>query len=193
MFQLLVTVGILVANLVNYMTSRLHSYGWRVSPGIAGVPATMLFVGSLVICETPTSLVEQGKVERGKETLKKIRGVDDVDMEFDEIKLACEAAKKVKHPFRNVFKRSSRPQLVIAILLQVFQQFTGINAIMFYAPVLFQTVGFGGNGALLSAVITGLVNVFSTLVSVATVDKFGRRVLLLEACVQMLISQVIEL
>lgn len=193
MFQLLVTVGILVANLVNYMTSRLHSYGWRVSLGIAGVPATMLFVGSLVICETPTSLVEQGKVERGKETLKKIRGVDDVDMEFDEIKLSCEAAKKVKHPFRNVFKRSSRPQLVIAILLQVFQQFTGINAIMFYAPVLFQTVGFGGNGALLSAVITGLVNVFSTLVSVATVDKFGRRALLLEACVQMLISQVIEL
>lgn len=192
MFQLLITVGILLANIVNFFTASIHPHGWRVSLGLAGVPAVMLCLGSWIICETPTSLVEHGKLEVGRSTLKKIRGVEDVEAEFEEIKLACEVAKKVKHPFRNVFKRSSRPQLVIAILLQVFQQFTGINAIMFYAPVLFQTVGFGGNGALLSAVITGLVNVFSTLVSVATVDKFGRRALLLEACVQMLISQVIE-
>ena len=74
---------------------------------------------------------------------------------------------------------------------QVFQQFTGINAIMFYAPVLFNTLGFGGNASLYSAVITGAVNVVSTVVSIYSVDKVGRRLLLLEAGVQMFFSQVV--
>lgn len=87
-------------------------------------------------------------------------------------------------------KRSSRPQLFCGTILQVFQQFTGINVIMFYAPVLFQTMGFGGSASLLSAVVTGLVNVISTLVAIFTVDRFGRRALLLESVVQMLIAQV---
>jgi len=74
-------------------------------------------------------------------------------------------------------------------LRQIFQQFTGINAIMFYAPVLFNTLGFGNDASLYSAVITGAVNVLSTLVSVYSVDKIGRRMLLLEAGVQMFLSQ----
>lgn len=79
----------------------------------------------------------------------------------------------------------------MCFVVQIFQQCTGINAIMFYAPVLFNTVGFGSDAALYSAVITGAVNVLSTLVSVYSVDKLGRRALLLEAGVQMFISQVI--
>lgn len=75
--------------------------------------------------------------------------------------------------------------------LQIFQQFTGINAIMFYAPVLFNTLGFGNDAALYSAVITGAVNVVSTVVSIYSVDKVGRRMLLLQAGVQMFLSQVV--
>ncbi|KAF3508509.1 hypothetical protein F2Q69_00003043 [Brassica cretica] len=75
------------------------------------------------------------------------------------------------------------------MLLQLFQQFSGINAIMFYAPVLFQTVGFGSNAALLSAVITGSINVLSTFVGIYLVDRTGRRFLLLQSSVHMLISQ----
>ncbi|NDW60517.1 sugar porter family MFS transporter, partial [Yangia sp. PrR004] len=70
---------------------------------------------------------------------------------------------------RNLLLRRNRPQLVIAVLLQIFQQFTGINAIMFYAPVLFNTLGFKSDASLYSAVITGAVNVLSTLVSVYSV------------------------
>ncbi|XP_060190933.1 sugar transport protein 8-like [Lycium barbarum] len=76
------------------------------------------------------------------------------------------------------------------IEMVIFQQFTGINAIMFYAPVLFQTMGFKTDGSLLSSVITGLVNVGNTFVSIYLIDKVGRRKLLLQACCQMLISQV---
>ncbi|KAF5736851.1 putative sugar transporter [Tripterygium wilfordii] len=190
-FQLFVTIGILIANLVNYFTSKIHPHGWRVSLGLAGVPAIILCIGSLAICETPTSLIERKKVEEGRTVLKRIRGVENVDLEFDSIVQASEIARQVTQPFKKLMKPASRPPLVIAILLQVFQQFTGINAIMFYAPVLFQTVGFGSDASLLSSVITGGVNVLSTLVSVYAVDKAGRRFLLLEACVQMFITQTV--
>ncbi|KAA8527580.1 hypothetical protein F0562_034705 [Nyssa sinensis] len=189
LFQLFVTIGILIASLVNYATSMLHPYGWRLSLALAGVPAIVLLFGSLIITETPTSLVERGNDKEGKAALQKIRGVVDVDAEYEQIKMACEQAKQVKYPFKKLMKRSSMPPLIIGILLQLFQQFTGMNAIMFYAPVLFQTVGFKNNASLLSAVITGIVNLGSTFVSIYAVDKVGRRKLLLQACVQMFIAQ----
>lgn len=168
----------------------MHPYGWRVSLGGAAVPAIILLIGSLMIVETPTSLIERGKRDEGLRTLKKIRGVDNVEKELEELLNSTAMAKQVKHPYRNLMKRSSRPLLICGTIFQVFQQLTGINVIMFYAPVLFQTMGFGSNAALLSAVVTGLVNVLCTLVAVFTVDKFGRRKLLIQAAIQMLIAQV---
>ncbi|XP_021724294.1 sugar transport protein 8-like [Chenopodium quinoa] len=189
LFQLLVTVGILIANLVNFATLRLHPIGWRISLGLAVIPAILLLIGGIIITETPTSLIERDRVDEGRKVLRKIRGVDEVEAELEQIREACDQAKLVKHPYKELRKKQSVPPLVIGILMQVFQQMTGINAVMFYAPILFQTVGFKSNGSLLSAVIIGLVNVFSTLVSVYGVDKFGRRILLLQACVQMFVSQ----
>ncbi|CAN6180600.1 unnamed protein product [Urochloa humidicola] len=193
LFQLNVTIGILVANVVNYFASAVHPLGWRYALGGAAAPAAVLFLGSLVITETPTSLVERGRVEAGRKTLETIRGTADVDGEFEEIRAACEHAAAMnaeEAPYRRLLRRESRPPLVIAIAMQVFQQFTGINALMFYAPVLFQTMGFATDGSLLSAVVTGGVNVASTVVSIVLVDRVGRRKLLLEACAQMLVAQV---
>ncbi|XP_021761128.1 sugar transport protein 13-like [Chenopodium quinoa] len=192
LFQLNVTIGILFANLVNYGTDKMKGgNGWRVSLGIAGIPACLLTLGALFVTDTPNSLIERGRLDEGKAVLRKIRGTDNIEPEFNELVEASRIAKEVKHPFRNLLKRRNRPQLVISIALQIFQQFTGINAIMFYAPVLFNTLGFGGNASLYSAVITGAVNVLSTVVSIYSVDKLGRRILLLEAGVQMFLSQVI--
>jgi sugar porter (SP) family MFS transporter len=191
LFQLNVTIGILFANLVNYGTSKIHPWGWRLSLSLAGIPAGLLTLGAIFVTDTPNSLIERGRLDEGKAVLKKIRGTDNVEPEFNEIVEASRIAQEVKHPFRNLLQRRNRPQLVIAVLLQIFQQFTGINAIMFYAPVLFSTLGFKNDASLYSAVITGAVNVLSTLVSVYSVDKVGRRVLLLEAGVQMFLSQVV--
>ena len=129
-------------------------------------------------------------MEEAKTILRKIRGTDNIHAEFEDLMEASQIAKEVKHPFRNLLQARNRPQLVITCALQFFQQFTGINAIMFYSPVLFQTLGFGNDASLYSAVITGGVNTLSTLVSVYSVDKLGRRLLLLEACVQMFLAQV---
>ncbi|KAL2487007.1 Sugar transport protein 13 [Abeliophyllum distichum] len=168
LFQLNITIGILFANLVNYGTAKIKGgWGWRVSLGLAGIPAALLTLGALFVVDTPNSLIERGHLDEGKAVLRKIRGTDNIEPEYLELVEASRVAK------------------------QIFQQFTGINAIMFYAPVLFDTVGFGSDASLYSAVITGAVNVISTVVSIYSVDKLGRRALLLEAGVQMFLSQVV--
>jgi hypothetical protein len=78
----------------------------------------------------------------------------------------------------------------MAIAIPFFQQLTGMNVITFYAPVLFKTIGFSGTASLMSALITGGCNMLATFVSIATVDKFGRRTLFLEGGIQMFICQV---
>ncbi|CAN1280284.1 Sugar transport protein 13 [Linum perenne] len=160
LFQLNVTIGILFANLINYGTAKIKGgWGWRLSLGLAGVPAVLLTLGALIVSETPNSLIERGRLDEGKAVLKRIRGTDKVEPEFLELVEASRIAKSVKHPFRNLLKR--------------------------------RTLGFKSDASLYSAVITGAVNVLSTVVSIYSVDKLGRRMLLLEAGVQMFFSQVI--
>ncbi|XP_015874472.3 sugar transport protein 10 [Ziziphus jujuba] len=190
-FQMAITIGILVANLINYGTNKIDGgWGWRLSLGLAGVPAILMTIGAIFLPETPNSIIERGQVDKAKIMLQKIRGTDNVDNELHDLIDASEAAKKVENPWRNILQRKYRPQLVLCILVPFFQQLTGINVIMFYAPVLFKSLGFGDNSSLMSAVITGGVNVLATLVSIFTVDKFGRRILFLEGGVQMLLCQV---
>ncbi|AEE84458.1 putative major facilitator, sugar transporter, major facilitator superfamily [Arabidopsis thaliana] len=188
-FQLSITIGILVANVLNFFFSKI-SWGWRLSLGGAVVPALIITVGSLILPDTPNSMIERGQFRLAEAKLRKIRGVDDIDDEINDLIIASEASKLVEHPWRNLLQRKYRPHLTMAILIPAFQQLTGINVIMFYAPVLFQTIGFGSDAALISAVVTGLVNVGATVVSIYGVDKWGRRFLFLEGGFQMLISQV---
>ncbi|CAN6457778.1 unnamed protein product [Victoria cruziana] len=191
-FQLFITIGILVANLVNYGTNKIKAgWGWRLSLALAAVPAVIMTVGAIFLPDTPNSLIERGHHEKAKRMLQRIRGTANVEEEYQDLVGASEASKLVKHPWANIMKRKYRPQLVMALAIPFFQQLTGINVIMFYAPVLFKTIGFGDNASLMSAVITGVVNVVATLVSIALVDRYGRRFLFLEGGVQMFICQVI--
>ncbi|CAN8295159.1 unnamed protein product [Cochlearia groenlandica] len=190
MFQFLITIGILAASYVNYLTSTMKN-GWRYSLGGAAVPALILLLGSIFIHETPASLIERGKDEEGKIVLRKIRGIEDVDLEFNEIKRATEMSNKVKSPFKElIFKRENRPPLVCGTLIQFFQQFTGINVVMFYAPVLFQTMGSGSESALISTVVTNGVNALTTIFAIFLVDVFGRKFFLVEGATQMTITQM---
>ncbi|KAL3851268.1 hypothetical protein ACJIZ3_013150 [Penstemon smallii] len=191
-FQLSCTIGILVANVLNYAFSKIKGgWGWRLSLGGAMVPALIIVIGSIVLPETPNSMIERGKNEEARSKLKRIRGVANVDEEFNDLVAASEASRKVEHPWRNLLQRKYRPQLTMAIAIPFFQQFTGINVIMFYAPVLFKTIGFESDASLMSAVITGVFNVAATCVSIYGVDKWGRRFLFLEGGIQMLICQVV--
>ncbi|KAK3124211.1 hypothetical protein QOZ80_7BG0583380 [Eleusine coracana subsp. coracana] len=191
-FQLMITIGILAAALINYGTNKIKAgYGWRISLALAAVPAGIITLGSLFLPDTPNSLLERGHPDEARRMLRRIRGTEDISEEYSDLVAASEEARQVQHPWRNILQRRYRPQLTMAIMIPFFQQLTGINVIMFYAPVLFDTLGFKNDASLMSAVITGLVNVFATLVSIFTVDRLGRRKLFLQGGTQMIICQVV--
>ena len=189
MFQVATTFGIFIANMINFGTQKLN-WGWRLSLGLAAVPALLMTVGGILLPETPNSLIEQGKKEKGREILEKLRGTQNVDAEFEDMVEASELSNLIKNPFRNILEKRNRPELVMAICMPMFQILTGINSILFYAPVLFQSMGFGGNASLYSSALTGAVLASSTFISIATVDKLGRRALLISGGIQMITCQV---
>ncbi|XVE49722.1 hypothetical protein DITRI_Ditri01bG0103900 [Diplodiscus trichospermus] len=190
-FQMAVTIGILTAGITNYCTSKIKGgLGWRVSLCLPGVPAIMMAIGAVLLPDTPHSMIERGYTEKAKITLQRIRGTQDVDDEFNDLVEASDAAKKVEHPWRNILEPRYRPQLVICTLIPFFQQLTGINVIMFFAPFLFMTLGYGDKASLMTAIISGSVNMLATIVSIRSVDKYGRRILFLEGGAQMIVSQI---
>ncbi|KAK8323786.1 hypothetical protein V6Z12_A12G256900 [Gossypium hirsutum] len=192
MFQLSIIIGILVANLLNYFTAKIEGgWGWRLSLGGAVVPGLVFFLGCFFLTDSTNSLLERDKFKEAKVQLQKIRGIDNVEEEFNDLAKASEAARLVQNPWKEILTRKYRPQLIFAILIPLFQQLTGMNVFVFYAPVLFKSMGFGNNASLMSALITSIVNFCATLVSIATVDKYGRRTLFLEGGLQMLLCQLV--
>ncbi|KAL3148694.1 species-specific tRNA processing [Trebouxia sp. C0009 RCD-2024] len=189
MFQMATTIGIWVAQWINYGTKDMHPNGWRLSVGLAIVPALILFLGSLIIPDTPNSLVYRGKVEQARRVLERVRGTPNVDAEFADIVEAVENGKKV-NKFA-IFQRKYRPVLTGSILIPFFQQFTGINTIMFYATQLFAVLGQDAKASLLSTAIVGAVNVGSTIIAIILVDRVGRKVLFAEGGLQMFICFIV--
>ncbi|XP_061375730.1 sugar transport protein 7-like isoform X2 [Gastrolobium bilobum] len=189
MFQVATTFGIFTANMINYGTQKIKPWGWRLSLGLAAIPALLMTVGGIFLPETPNSLIERGSKDKGRKLLEKIRGTNDVDAEFQDMVDASELANSIKHPLRNILEKRNRPELVMAIFMPTFQILTGINSILFYAPVLFQSMGFGRDASLYSSALTGGVLAFSTFISIATVDRLGRRPLLISGGIQMITCQ----
>eukprot|EP00775_Hariotina_reticulata_P012572 gene12572-12704_t len=134
LFQLAVTIGIFAAQLINYGTQNIYPWGWRLSLALAGVPGLMLFVGALLLPDTPNSLIERGKLEKGERVLQRIRGTKDVTVELEDIVDAVNVSRTVVNPWLTILRRRYWPQLVISCLIPTFQQWVGINAIIFYAP-----------------------------------------------------------
>ncbi|KAG6581641.1 Sugar transport protein 13, partial [Cucurbita argyrosperma subsp. sororia] len=192
LFQFDMTLGILFGDLTIFTTSKMEGeWGWRITLGLAGVPALLFTLGAILVDETPNSLIERGHLEEGKSVLRKIRGTDNIEPEYMAILSASSISQKVEYPFEELLTGQNGAPLVIAIMIQVFQQFTGMNAILLYTPLLFKTLGYGSAASLYSAIVTGVVNVVSALVPIYFVDQSGRRKLLLVGGVQMFVCQTI--
>lgn len=197
MFQLATSLGILTACLVNYAAQfsdnkKFHLFdGFRLPFALVAIPASLMVMGGILISETPNSLMQRGSKEKARKVLEKTRGTEDVEVELKDIADASEFASRVKHPFRSIFWKRNRPQLVMAILMPMFQSLTGLNALLYNAPMLFLNLGLGERAAFYSTAIFGAVLVSSALISVATVDRFGRRTLLISGGIPMILCQVI--
>lgn len=157
------------------------------------MPAALLTLGGLLLPETPNSLIERGHDARGRRVLTRLRGTSAIDAEFDDIKTASIIANSIglRESWRTMFRPKYRPMLWVTSLIAMLQQFTGINAIMFYVPVLFSSLGQGRKASLLNTVIIGAVNVVSTFVSILSVDKYGRKFLFIEGGIQMAAAQIV--
>ncbi|KAF9594904.1 hypothetical protein IFM89_035065 [Coptis chinensis] len=144
----MITIGICLANLVNYETNTIKGgWGWRLSLGLVVVPACAMIIGSFCVPDT----LDRGKNDEAKETLRHIRGTVDVDAEYKDMVVESKF-KDNEHSCKAIFSRKYRPQLVMALAIPFFQQFTGINVIMF-SPHPFRTIGLGKNTSLMSAMI----------------------------------------
>jgi len=180
--QLAITVGILVSYLADYGLSSTHN--WRLMFGLAAIPAAALFVGMLFQHESPHWLVEKGRDDEARAVLRQLREPDQVEPEIAEVK----QISRVRASARDLLAPAIRPLLLVGVLLAVFQQITGINTVIYYAPSLLHDAGLGSSSALLANVGIGIVNVGMTIVAIRLLDRTGRRPLLMCGTIGMAIG-----
>ncbi len=183
--QLMITSGILVSYLVDY--GLADSQNWRLMFGLAAIPAVILFLGILTQHESPHWLVRQGREDEAREVLSRLRASDDIEREISEVKAV---ARQEASP-RALLARGVRPALLVGVLLAVFQQITGINTVIYYAPSLLKGAGLGSSASLLANVVNGAVNVLMTIVAIRLLDRTGRRPLLISGTAGMAVGMVI--
>ena len=177
LFQLAITVGILAAYMVDYAFAP--SGAWRWMLGLAAVPGLILGLGMLYLPESPRWLAKHGQTEKALKILSRIRGDSDVSAEFKEIE-ATLAQSRQQGRWSDLLRPALRPALIVGVGLAIFQQITGINTVIYYAPTILQSAGISSaSGAILATAGIGVVNVLMTLVSMWLVDRMGRRPLLL--------------
>ncbi len=186
LFQLAITVGILLAYLVDYAFAQVQ--GWRWMFGLAVVPAAIFGSGMIFLPESPRWLLRRGCRETAQAMLARIRGTPDIDEELLEIERSLAQAEESGR-LSDLLAPSLRSSLVIGIGLAIFQQITGINTVIYYAPVIIQSAGISSaSGAILATAGIGLVNVLMTIVSMRLIDRKGRKPLLLAGIAGMVVT-----
>lgn len=181
--QLAITVGILLSYIVGYYFSDTGN--WRYMLGFAAIPSIVFGVGMLFLPESPRWLYIKGKKEKAYQILESIHGEIAAKKEVSEIEENMNLDQKKPIEWTAWFKRV----LIIGVGLAVFQQLTGINTVIYYAPIIFEFAGVQtATNAIFATGIIGLVNVLATIVALFLMDKAGRRTLLLVGLTGMTIS-----
>ena len=183
--QLSITMGILVSQLVAYF---LAGHGdWRVSVGLALIPAVILGLGIVREPESPAWLVRQGREDEARAVLHQLRdSKEEIDDEIHNVKQV--AREQGKSSVRDLLDGSLRPALLLGVSLAVIQQITGINTVIYFAPTVLQEAGLGRSASLLALVIVGVTNVVLTVAAIRYLDRVGRRPLLIWGMVGMIIG-----
>jgi sugar porter (SP) family MFS transporter len=176
-FQLMITIGILVSYFSDQaFANEANPYSWRWMFYVGVIPAIILFIGMIFLPESPRWLMGNNKREKGIKVLRKVEHPDLVEESIKRIDAEIEKEKQAVTNWTELFKPWLRNALIIAVGIMLVQQFVGINTIIYYAPTVFLIAGFEGAKAAITATISvGVINVLSTVVSMAVIDKIGRR------------------
>ena len=182
--QLAITIGIILAYLIDYLFAVHGDWRWMLGFGV--VPAVILYVGTFFLPESPRWMVLKGMLSAAEENLKSIRATEDVTRELTEIK---QSIQEKRGTWRMLFSKRLRPIMYISLGLAFFQQVTGINTIIYYAPTILQQAGFSEAAtAILATLAIGIFNVVFTVIALPLIDRWGRRPLLLMGLIGMFIS-----
>jgi len=196
--QLAIVTGIFLALLVDYILAEaaggsekdlaLGLEAWRWMFLSMAVPSLLYGVLALTIPESPRHLVRLGRIDEARDVLRKVLGNINLNAKIAQIRDTMQTQSKpswsdLRGPFLGLL-----PIVWVGIGLSVFQQFVGINVIFYYSSILWQAVGFSESDSLIITVITSIVNVVTTLIAIATIDRFGRKPLLLIGSVGMTIT-----
>ena len=183
--QFNIVFGILVAFFSNYLLVDTGADNWRWMFGVMAIPAAIFFLLLFIVPESPRWLVKKNFVDKAREVLQKV-GAANVESELSDIvnSLKEEAGQGVT----KLFQKKYNFAIMCAVLLAVFNQLSGINVIMYYAPMIFEKAGASTNSAMLQAVAVGVTNMLFTIIAMFFIDKFGRKTLLLIGAVGMCLS-----
>ncbi len=180
-YQLAIVLGINIIYIVNYWISGTGTsewnvdYGWRYMLGSETIPAVIFFSLLFTVPESPRWLLKKGKDLLASDILVRINGGKALDIE-KEIKSSL---KEEKGSLKELFGKRYRMALIIGIILALFSQITGINAVIYFAPEIFKSIGIGVESALSQTILIGLINTIFTFVALGLIDRVGRRKLLL--------------
>ncbi|MBE7172073.1 MAG: sugar porter family MFS transporter [Williamsia sp.] len=172
-FQLMIVTGIFVAYLTNFLFVNLGDQSWRWMLGIMLVPALLFAILLRAIPESPRWLVLNNRDEEARKVFARTGEADAVNLIREEHALAKGGTKE------SLFNGKYGKPILYAVILAMFNQLSGINAILYYAPRIFEMAGFTKDQAYLQPVYIGAANLFFTLLAMTVIDKFGRKTLLL--------------
>ncbi|MFT2009313.1 sugar porter family MFS transporter [Pontibacter sp. 13R65] len=178
MFQFNVVLGIVIAYFSNYLLQNSGPNAWRWMLGIEGLPAALFVALVVLVPESPRWLiVKKGALEKARAVLMLINPAT-ADQELKTISEASLQEQRSPSAAR-LFSKQHRFPVMLAVLFAIFNQVSGINAIIYYAPRIFEMTGLGKDAALLSTTGVGVINLIFTLIGLSLIDKIGRRILMI--------------
>ncbi|WPY98402.1 sugar porter family MFS transporter [Christiangramia sp. OXR-203] len=184
LYQFNIVLGILIAFLSNYLLRNTGEEPWRWMVGVEAIPAFLYILFVIGIPKSPRWLVSKGRMAEAKRILERINPGLDASAKVHEIKTQSDSEVTGE----NIFMKKYRFPLILAFLIAFFNQLSGINAFLYYAPRIFEAAGLGESTALLSSIGIGVVNLLFTLLGVFLIDKLGRKQLLLFGSIGYIIS-----
>jgi MFS transporter, SP family, galactose:H+ symporter len=174
-YQLMITVGILVAFLSD--TALSYSGNWRWMLGVIAIPGALFLLGLFMLPDSPRWLMMRGRKAEAVEVLTRLRGDAAVVVrEVTDIEEQLKTPQRGWHLFLE--NRNFRRSVGLGVLLQVMQQFTGMNVVMYYAPRIFEGMGYNTESQMWFTAIVGLTNVLATFIAIGLVDRLGRKPIL---------------
>ena len=184
LYQFNIVLGILIAYLSNYLLRDTGAQPWRWMVGVEAIPAFIYILFVVFIPRSPRWLISKSRNEEAAKILQDINPEADLEKRMIEIKKQSES----QITGENIFMKKYRFPLILAFLVAFFNQLSGINAFLYYAPRIFESAGLEANTALLSSIGIGVVNLLFTLLGVFLIDKVGRKKLMFAGSIGYIIS-----